>query len=312
MKHTVKQYFPSLASFCCFAALMLHAALHAQDAFPDFPPAGVTSLMDRNQMMYQLGIKFPDNLPGTRQDPNRPNCIKVKDSTAVSPVKWTDDKGYSPRSPANYRINRTDFGLWLNYTEQPAKLGVYTPIDLLKAHDGTLITTPEQWWNLRRPELLTACQRDIWGVIPAEAQALRVSWSVSPGKKSGEFGGYVEKLLEGVVDISDYPVLKHTPVIKAVLRMPLRAEGKIPVIIRFAWPDAKLEAVYLQECLSRGWGFLTMDCTALQLDSGQYLTDYLIGLVNKGNWRKPSDWGTLAAWTWGVSRLLDFLNAAPR
>lgn len=289
-------------------ALMLHAALHAQTSFPDFPPAGVTSLMDRNQMMHQLGIGFPANLPGTRQDPNRPDHLKAKDSTSVSPVKWTDDKGYLPQSPANYRINRTDFGLWLNYTEQPAQLGVYTPIDLLKAHDGTRITTPKQWWNLRRPELLTACARDVWGVIPVEAQALRVSWSVGTGKESGEFGGYVEKRLEGTVDISGYPALKHTPVIKAVLRMPRGAKGKIPVIIQFAWPDAKPEAVYLQECLSRGWGFLMMDCTALQPDSGQYLTDYLIGLVNKGGWRKPSDWGTLAAWTWGVSRLLDFFE----
>lgn len=308
MKQTTTSCLQSIGYICCLLVFLLGAPLYAQSTFPDFPPAGVTSLIDRNRMMHQLGICFPTGLPGTRDDSNRPACIKAKDSTAVSPVKWTDAQGYLPESPAGYRINRTDFGLWLNYTEQPSQLGVYTPIDLLEAADGTEITTPGQWWGKRRPELLLACQRDVWGVIPAGAAALKVSWSDSTCHKSDGFGNYVERHLEGVVDKSGYPPLKHTPVIKAVLRLPEGAKGKIPVIIRLEWPDAKPEAVSINECLSRGWGLLTMDCSALQPDSGQYLTDYLIGLVNKGNWRKPQDWGTLAAWSWGVSRLLDFFE----
>lgn len=40
------------------------------------------------------------------------------------------------------------------------------------------------------------------------------------------------------------------------------------------------------------------------------MSSYLIGLINKGNWRKPGDWGTLAVWSWGISRLID-LFATP-
>jgi hypothetical protein len=38
------------------------------------------------------------------------------------------------------------------------------------------------------------------------------------------------------------------------------------------------------------------------------LTAGIIGLVNKGQRRKPDDWGSLRAWAWGASRGLDYLE----
>ena len=38
------------------------------------------------------------------------------------------------------------------------------------------------------------------------------------------------------------------------------------------------------------------------------LTKGIIGLVNKGQPRKPDDWGALRAWAWGASRGLDYLE----
>src|SRR6185312_1761812 len=35
----------------------------------------------------------------------------------------------------------------------------------------------------------------------------------------------------------------------------------------------------------------------------------IIGLVNKGQPRKPDDWGALRAWGWGAARALDYLEA---
>src|SRR6185436_12267915 len=34
----------------------------------------------------------------------------------------------------------------------------------------------------------------------------------------------------------------------------------------------------------------------------------IIGLVNKGQPRKPDDWGSLRAWAWGAARGLDYLE----
>ena len=50
--------------------------------------------------------------------------------------------------------------------------------------------------------------------------------------------------------------------------------------------------------------------TSVQAD-GPALTSGIIGLTNKGQPRKPDDWGALRAWQWGVSRLLDYFATDP-
>jgi hypothetical protein len=47
---------------------------------------------------------------------------------------------------------------------------------------------------------------------------------------------------------------------------------------------------------------------SIQADNGAGLTKGIIGLVNKGQPRKPDDWGSLRAWAWGASRGLDYLE----
>lgn len=42
--------------------------------------------------------------------------------------------------------------------------------------------------------------------------------------------------------------------------------------------------------------------------NGAGLTRGIIGLVNKGQPRKPDNWGALRAWAWGASRALDYLE----
>ena len=48
--------------------------------------------------------------------------------------------------------------------------------------------------------------------------------------------------------------------------------------------------------------------TSVQADNGAGLTKGIIGLVNRGEPRKPDDWGSLRAWAWGASRGLDYLE----
>ncbi len=50
----------------------------------------------------------------------------------------------------------------------------------------------------------------------------------------------------------------------------------------------------------------------MQADNGAGLTQGIIGLANKGERRKPDDWGALRAWAWGASRALDHLETDKR
>jgi hypothetical protein len=66
-----------------------------------------------------------------------------------------------------------------------------------------------------------------------------------------------------------------------------------------------------QQLLEAGWGYATIDPASIQADNGAGLTRGIIGLVNKGQPRKPDDWGALRAWAWGAARGLDYLETDP-
>jgi len=66
-----------------------------------------------------------------------------------------------------------------------------------------------------------------------------------------------------------------------------------------------------QQLLTAGWGYAMIDPSSIQADNGAGLTKGIIGLVNKGQPRKPDDWGSLRAWAWGAARGLDYLETEP-
>ncbi len=66
-----------------------------------------------------------------------------------------------------------------------------------------------------------------------------------------------------------------------------------------------------QQLIADGWGYALIDPSSIQADNGAGLTRGIIGLVNKGQPRKPDDWGALRAWAWGAARGLDYLETLP-
>lgn len=278
--------------------------------FPAFPPEDVTSVMDMRQMQEQLGALPPELCPHV-DDPNRPQLITP---THPSMKFWTDIEGYTPQSPAGYQVKRSQWGEWTNFTELDENLGGYSPLDPLRCDDGRYVGSRKEWEKRRAPEIWQHVQYDMWGVVPPAAKNLGVEWQTSVSEPAvfqladGREVTYVKKTLTGKVDISSYPDVRHQPVIQAALFQPL-TDWATPAVIQLGRDTERMpDALCLQECFSRGWGYLVFDNTKLQPDQGQYLSDYLIGLLNKGNWRKPEDWGAMAAWSWGISRLMDKLS----
>jgi hypothetical protein len=87
---------------------------------------------------------------------------------------------------------------------------------------------------------------------------------------------------------------------------PGRAAGAAPA------PPAKLpvniDPPAAEQLIADGWGVAGINPTSIQADNGAGLTKGVIGFVNKGQPRKPDDWGALRAWGWGASRGLDYLE----
>ena len=280
------------------------AIVNAQ--FPAFPPSNVTNTQDRDQMMWQLGIAFP-SLPAKLDDPNAPPDAYPSNSSNPE-GNWTDPEGHT--------ITRSGFGLWSNYDDRyygffpgpdSEKVGNYSKIDLLKMHDGTIITTPEQWWSMRRPEILEDIQEEVWGVVPPASVLPQVTWSVTTSTGGSGSSAYKQKVITGTIDISRYPAVRNVPRISATVRVPANATEAVPVIIIFGGSIS----TYYGYTNPNGWGACIFDPGSLQPDNGAGLSSYLIGLCNQGNWRSPTDWGTLAAWSWGISKLIDYFETDP-
>ena len=280
------------------AILLTAAALcaSAQDAQPTDPvPLELTAQQDHQLMMEALGIKSlrPGANGMNREAPNA-----------------------------------------ANYDE--AKVNEYSLPDPLVCNDGTKVTTPGEWWEKRRPEIVADFDREVYGRVPKDVPV--VTWEVLETKedKIGDIPA-ITKRLAGHVDNSRCPEIKVD--IQLTLSTPAGAAGPVPVMMEFGFggfgprpggprpgpaapnagnaprPNATPPRGFggggpswQQQVLSKGWGFAIIVPNSIQADNGAGLTKGVIGICNKGQARKPDDWGALRAWAWGASRALDYFE----
>ena len=212
--------------------------------------------------------------------------------------------------------------------------------DPLTMKNGQKVTTAAMW-RTRRTELIDVFEREIYGRRPANIP--KVSWQVvnTSHETNGSVATVTRQLL-GRVDNSAYPAISVN--IQAILTLPASVRERVPVIIQFgggtfdlpanvstsanpcqlpgagrgapppappAASGAPQELTWQQQILSRGWGYVNLNVGSVQGDCGAGLQAGIIGLVNKGQPRAPDDWGSLRAWAWGASRLLDQLETNP-
>ncbi|MDX1563314.1 MAG: GDSL-type esterase/lipase family protein, partial [Gammaproteobacteria bacterium] len=197
--------------------------------------------------------------------------------------------------------------------------------DLLTLDNGEPVTSPDIWWNQRRPEIVEAFEREIVGRIPDDVPA--VDWIVTE-TADGTLGGVAVtgKQLVGRADNSAYPAIDVE--IDFTLVVPADAAGPVPVMImfrggnleqavglaetrRFGGGDGPQDPPSTEQLVAAGWGFAFLNPSSVQADNGAGLTRGIIGLVNRGQARKPDDWGSLRAWSWGAARALDYLETDP-
>jgi len=210
-----------------------------------------------------------------------------------------------------------------NYDESTANPFPDYP-EILKLKNGRAVTTPEMWWNQRRPEIIEDFEREILGRVPPNAP--KISWTVTH-ITNDQVGPYpvIAKELAGHADSSACPEISVD--IQMVVVVPAWTRRPVPLMIMFgraALPSAPVPenatrfaamagtdpSAQLQ-LIAAGWGYAMLNPASIQADNGAGLTRGVIGLANKGQPRKPDDWGALRAWAWGASRALDYLETDP-
>jgi len=201
-----------------------------------------------------------------------------------------------------------------NYDESKANPFPNLP-DALTLKNGKRVTTAEMWWNQRRPEIAEDFEREVLGRVPKDVP--KVMWTVT-NTVQAMVGSHpvIGKELVGHLDNSSYPLISVD--IRMTLVTPAEATGPVPVMMMFGrsgLPQAEGAATpagsdppATQQLIADGWGYATINPGSIQADNGAGLTRGIIGLVNKGQARKPDDWGALRSWAWGASRGLDYLE----
>ncbi len=200
-----------------------------------------------------------------------------------------------------------------NYDESKANPYPLLP-DPLKLKSGRQVKNAKAWWKKRRPEIVEDFDREVYGRMPEGIPP--VEWKVLSETRD-TVGLYHVKIrtLEGHVRNPSFPGL--TVDIQLTLTVPADAEKAVPVIMElgFIWPAGMQpppstgdQPSWQEQVLGRGWGYAIYLPYSVQADYGAGLTQGIIGLMNRGEPRKPDDWGALRAWAWGASRALDYFE----
>ena len=199
------------------------------------------------------------------------------------------------------------------------KVNQYTLPDPLILKNGKRVENAEIWWEKRRPEIVEDFEREIYGRLPENIPV--VNWEVVSTNDTvvGIFP-IKEKILRGVVDNSSF--LSVSVEIELLVATPLDAKQAVPVVMEFGFIQSPFntepvkpiglispgEPTWKEQLISKGWGYAIIVPTSIQADNGAGLTKGIIGLVNKGNPRKPDDWGALRAWAWGAGKAMDYFE----
>ncbi len=211
----------------------------------------------------------------------------------------------------------------VNYDESKANPYPKLP-DSLVLNDGERVTAAAMWWHERRPQIMADFNRDVLGRVPKNVPP--VHWEVTSTTRAVNGGvPVITKHLVGHVDHASYPLIDVN--IDLTLTVPANATRPVPVIMQFAFDPAFMRRFlatmaargvklppsppgpsWQEQVLAKGWGYAIYLPTSVQADNGAGLTEGIIGLCNKGQPRRPDDWGALRAWAWGASRALDYME----
>jgi hypothetical protein len=221
-------------------------------------------------------------------------------------------------------------GIPVNYDE--SKVGTYTLPDALTLNNGKPVRDAKTWWTKRRPEIVSLFENEQFGKAPGRPageafEATDKGTSVFDGKA-------IRKQI--TISLSKEP---GWPQIHLLMYLPAAAKKPVPLLLSINFgavqaavddPGITPQMVWNPKTNEKmlppaGRGFGRLNATAL-LDAGFGIATFYYGDVDPDyadgfkngirakylkpgqTERSPEDWGTIAAWAWGMSRVEDYFE----
>lgn len=225
-----------------------------------------------------------------------------------------------------------------NYDE--SKVPAYKLPDPLICEDGTPVRNRRDWERRRRPELLWLFEEHVYGRAPTAPPGM---WFERAGEDAYALGGRATRREVTLWLRGD----RGGPKMDLLLYLPRGRRGPVPVFlglnfmgnhtvhpdpgirITTAWvPNDRAGTVVsnrataasrgwaasrwpVERILERGYGLVTAYCGDLEPDhpEGWKLgVRAALSLDGTNHVFRPDEWGAIAAWAWGLSRAMDYLE----
>jgi hypothetical protein len=220
-------------------------------------------------------------------------------------------------------LRRAATGHVTNYYEE--KVPPYTLPDVLKLSDGRVVSSVEMWFKLRRPEILKLYETEIYGRVPSSAPKVR--FEVAEPTVPVLNGAATRKHIAG-----HFGEAAGGPLVNLMIYRPTEAKGPLPLVLHITFGgDPSLQAAPapatpgshpprrfndagpIAEILAHGYAYAILRYTEIQPDNAAGHTSGVMGLaLHPGQTvPAPDEWGTISAWTWGLSRIMDYLATDP-
>lgn len=221
-----------------------------------------------------------------------------------------------------------------NYDE--SKIPAYTLPELLVAKDGQKIKSSSQWENKRRAEIFSDFESQMYGKTPSASYDVNI-------QKILEMEVYGGKATMKEIRMT-FSKNNQTLRMDILIFLPQSAR-RAPLFVGLNFygnhtiddhPDISLPASWLrnsesfhitenvateasrgtrkerwpvEKIIDRGYGLATIYCGDIDPDKDDF-TDGAHALFYKNGQTKPEkdEWGTIAAWAWGLSRAMDYFE----
>jgi len=208
----------------------------------------------------------------------------------------------------------------------------YTLPEALRMADGRPVATPEQWYDERRPELLELFDTEMFGKAPGAVEG--TTYSILEEDEEA-LGG---KAIRRQVKIDFH---RNGQFIQVLMYLPKGAEGKVPVFVGLnfdgnhtvsadpgilipentgrygVYPEAgrgsQASRWPIEEIIGRGYGVVTFHKSDLDPDYDDGFSNGVTPFIYRDGqeYPDPDQWGTISAWAWGISRVMDYLECDP-